>query len=96
MAVFGVLIVFVMSGVNNALDLYIFQYFWELTSVQMLWTQLALMVGLMCGVFLTTTLHRHTDKKFGVILGTGSWAVVQVIPVVLRLTGHFPKNSDPC
>ena len=93
---FGVLIVFVMSGVNNALDLYMFQYFWELTGVQMLWTQLALMVGLMCGVFLTTTLHRHTDKNFGVILGTGSWAVVQVIPVVLRLTGHFPKMAIPC
>lgn len=92
---FGVLIVFVMSGVNNALDLYMFQYFWELTGVQMLWAQVALMVGLMCGVFLTTTLHRYTDKKFGVILGTGSWAVVQVIPVVLRLTGYFPENGDP-
>jgi GPH family glycoside/pentoside/hexuronide:cation symporter len=92
---FGVLIVFVMSGVNNALDLYMFQYFWELTGVQMLWTQLALMVGLMGGVFLTTTLHRYTDKKFGVILGTGAWAVVQVIPVVLRLTGKFPENGDP-
>ena len=92
---FGVLIVFVMSGVNNALDLYMFQYFWELTGVQMLWVQLSLMVGLMCGVFFTTTLHRYTDKKFGVILGTGSWAVVQVIPVVLRLTGYFPENGDP-
>ena len=61
----------------------------------MLWTQLALMVGLMGGVFLTTTLHRYTDKKFGVILGTGAWAVVQVSPVVLRLTGNFPENGDP-
>jgi hypothetical protein len=59
-----------MSGVNNALDLYMFQYFWELSGVQMLRTQLALMVGLMFGVFLTTTLHRYTDKKFGAILGT--------------------------
>ena len=92
---FGVLIVFVMSGVNNALDLYMFQYFWELTGAQMLWTQVALMVGLMGGVFLTPTLHRYADKKFGVILGTGSWAVIQVIPVVLRLTGQFPDNGDP-
>ena len=69
---FGVLIVFIMSGVNNALDLYMYQYFWELTGREMLWLQIAIMAGLMLGVFLTSTLHRYTDKKFGVILGTGA------------------------
>ena len=92
---FGVLIVFVMSGVNNALDLYMFQYFWELNGTQMLGIQLALMAGLMFGVFLTPTLHRYTDKKFGVILGTGAWAMVQVIPVAMRLADLFPDNGDP-
>lgn len=90
---FGVLIVFVMSGVNNALDLYMFQYFWELSGNQMLWLQVSLMIGLMLGVFFTATLHRYTDKKFGVILGTGAWAVIQVLPVVLRLMGLFPENG---
>ena len=90
---FGVLIVFVMSGVNNALDLYMFQYFWELTGAQMLYLQVSLMVGLMLGVFITSTLHRYTDKKFGVILGTGAWAVIQVLPVVLRLMDLFPENG---
>ena len=90
---FGVLIVFVMSGVNNALDLYMFQYFWELTGTQMLWVQVSLMVGLMLGVFFTATLHRLTDKKFGVILGTGAWATFQVLPVVLRLLELFPANG---
>ena len=90
---FGVLIVFVMSGVNNALDLYMFQYFWELTGAQMLYLQVSLMVGLMSGVFLTSTLHKYTDKKFGVILGTGAWAVIQVLPVVLRLADLFPENG---
>lgn len=90
---FGVLIVFVMSGVNNALDLYMFQYFWELTGTQMLWLQVSLMIGLMLGVFFTATLHRLTDKKFGVILGTGAWAVFQILPVVLRLLEVFPANG---
>ena len=90
---FGVLIVFVMSGVNNALDLYMFQYFWELTGAQMLYLQVSLMVGLMLGVFITSTLHRYTDKKFGVILGTGAWAVIQVLPVIFRLMDLFPENG---
>lgn len=90
---FGVLIVFIMSGVNNALDLYMYQYFWELTGSQMLWLQISIMAGLMLGVFLTSTLHRYTDKKFGVILGTGAWAVFQVLPVVLRLLDYFPANT---
>lgn len=91
---FGVLIVFIMSGVNNALDLYMYQYFWELTGREMLLLQVALVSGLMIGVFLTSTLHRYFDKKFGVILGTGAWAVFQVLPVVLRLTGYFPENGE--
>jgi Na+/melibiose symporter-like transporter len=90
---FGVLIVFIMSGVNNALDLYMYQYFWELSGTQMLWLQISIMTGLLLGVFLTSTLHHYTDKKFGVILGTGAWAVFQVLPVVLRLADYFPENG---
>ena len=90
---FGVLIVFVMSGVNAALDLYMFQYFWELSGQQMLWVQVTYMVGLMLGVFFTSTLHKYTDKKAGVILGTGAWAFFQVLPVVLRLMDLFSENG---
>ena len=89
----GVLVVFIMAGVNSALDLYMFQYFWELTSAQMLVLLMALVVGLLAGVFLTTPLLRRTSKIFGVMLGTGAWAVSQVIPVALRLTEMFPDNG---
>jgi len=90
---FGVLIVFIMSGVNTALDLYMFQYFWELSGREMLWLQVTYMVGLISGVFLTSTLHKYKDKKFGVILGTGAWAVFQVLPVMLRLLDLLPENG---
>lgn len=91
---FGVLIVFIMAGVNNALDLYMLQYFWELTGNQMLLLQVSQIIGLMIGAFLTSTLHKYTDKKFGVILGTGAWAIIQLTPVVLRLVGFFPDNGE--
>lgn len=90
---FGVLIVFIMAGVNGALDLYMFQYFWEMTGQQMLYLQVAQVVGLMLGVFLTASLHKYTSKRFGVLMGTGAWAVFQLVPVVLRLLDWFPANG---
>jgi len=92
---FGVLIVFIMAGVNGALDLYMLQYFWELSGGQMLFLQIASVIGLLIGVFLTAPLHRITSKRFGVVLGTSAWAVLQVIPVVARLTDLFPPNFTP-
>jgi len=38
-------------------------------------------------------LHHFTSKRFGVLLGTGAWAVFQVIPVVCRLLDWFPDNG---
>lgn len=91
---FGVLIVFIMAGVMGALDLYMLQYFWELTGIQMLYLQIAQVVGLMIGTFFTAFLHRYFSKRFGVVLGTSAWAVFQLLPVVLRLLGWFPENGD--
>ena len=89
----GVLIVFIMAGVNSALDLYMFQYFWELTSGEMFALLMASIGGLLVGVFLTTPLLRYTSKIFGVLLGTAVWAICQVIPVALRLNETFPENG---
>ena len=89
----GVLIVFIMAGVNGALDLYMFQYFWELTSGEMFGLLMASIAGLLVGVFLTTPLLRYTSKIFGVLLGTAVWAICQVIPVALRLNETFPDNG---
>lgn len=91
---FGVLIVFIMAGVMTALDLYMYQYFWEFTGKQMFYMQGASVTGLILGVFLTAPMHQYTSKLFGVLLGTGAWAIFQVVPVVLRLLETFPENHS--
>ncbi|MYD98260.1 MAG: MFS transporter [Gammaproteobacteria bacterium] len=90
---FGVLIVFVMAGVNSALDLYMYQYFWDFDGAEMLYLQMATVVGLMVGTFFTAALLRRTGKLFGVLIGTIVWASFQVIPVVSRLLEAFPANG---
>ena len=90
----GVLVVFVMAGVNSALDLYMLEYFWELTGIDMLWVLMASVAGLMVGAFFTHLLLRRAEKRLGLLLGTGVWAVCQVAPVVLRLLDFLPANGD--
>jgi Na+/melibiose symporter-like transporter len=89
----GVLILFVMVGVDSALNLYMFNYFWELHSSQILWLFMALPVGAMAGAGLTRYLHRFMEKNMGVLFGTSWFAILELVPVLLRLAGWFPENG---
>lgn len=90
----GVLVVFVMVGVNSALDLYIFTYFWELPPGSVLYLIIAYPIGVMIGSFLSPAFFRRWGKKAGLIFGGLSWPLWQVIPIALRLMGWFPENGD--
>lgn len=90
----GVLIVFVMVGVNQTLDIYVFQYFWELQDSQFLLLTVATPLGLIFGTPFVRPLHTRFDKKAGLVIGVGGWATLQILPVALRLSGWFPDNGD--
>ncbi len=89
----GVLILFVMIGVDSALNLYMFNYFWEFPSSETLWLFLALPLGALAGAPFTRYVHRFFNKHTTVLLGTGWFAVCELVPVVLRLVGWFPENG---
>jgi len=89
----GVLILFVMIGVDSALNLYMFNYFWELPSSQTLWLFLVLPAGMMIGAPFTRFLHKFINKHTTVLLGTSWFAVLELAPVLLRLAGWFPENG---
>lgn len=90
----GVLVVFIMVGVNVALDLYIFTYFWELERSQVLVVIIAYPVGVLIGSFFSAALFKRFGKKFGLMFGGLSWPLWQALPIVLRLLGWFPENGD--
>ncbi len=89
----GVIIVFLMVGVDGALNLYMNTFFWELSSADMTYYQVAAPIGVIFGTFFTGYIHSKWDKKPGVVFGTSWWAVCQIIPVVLRLVDLFPENG---
>ncbi len=90
----GVLIVFLMVGVDAALNLYMYEFFWELSGLEILLLSVTTPVGLILGTVFTKTIHRHFDKKPGLVFGTAGWAVCQIVPIVLRLWGWFPENGS--
>ncbi len=89
----GVLVVFMMVGVDNALNLHMNTYFWELSSSDNIAFFAATPLGIMFGAFIARALTERFDKKPSVIYGTAWWALCQIVPVLLRLLGWFPENG---
>ena len=82
-----------MVGVDSALNLYMFNYFWEFSSTETMLLFLALPLGALLGAPLTPYLHRFMSKHVTVLFGTSWFAVFELTPVLLRLLGWFPENG---
>jgi glycoside/pentoside/hexuronide:cation symporter, GPH family len=90
----GVLIVFVMVGVDSALNIYMYTYFWELDRADIVWLAVAYPVGLMIGTMFAPAIQARFGKKGPLMFGTLCWTTFQIFPVVLRLLGWFPENDS--
>ena len=64
-----------MVGVDNALNLHMNTYFWELQGGGNLFFFAATPVGALIGTALASPLTRWFDKKPSVIIGTLCWAL---------------------
>ncbi|MEM8767166.1 MAG: MFS transporter [Pseudomonadota bacterium] len=89
----GVLIVFMMVGVDSALNLHMNTYFWELSATGNTLFFAAYPIGIMLGTLVARRLNQIFDKKPSVVFGTSWWALCQIVPVVLRLLDLFPENG---
>ena len=90
----AVLVSFVMAGVNVALNLFMFTFFWELDASALQIVLITYPIGILIGTPLTRYFHRRFDKKPAVVWGTAWWATLQLLPVTLRLLGFFPDNDS--
>lgn len=90
----GMLVVYMMVGVDGALSLHMNTYFWELSSRDNIAFFAAYPVGIMFGALFARRLNDLFDKKPSLVIGTGWWALCQIIPVILRLLGFFPENGS--
>jgi glycoside/pentoside/hexuronide:cation symporter, GPH family len=91
----GVLLVSIMIGVDGALSIYIFTYFWEFGRGDILAISPAYPIGAALGALAGGYLTRRFGKKWSLIFGGLAWPICQVLPITLRLVGWFPENPDP-
>lgn len=90
----GVLVIFMMVGIDNALMLHVNTYFWELTSSDNYSFFMVYVLGVLLGSLIARRLNQRFDKKPSIIFGTACWALCQLVPVSLRLAGWFPDNDS--
>ncbi len=89
----GVLLVFVMVGVDVALNLYMITFFWELSGNQNLQFFAAAPLGVMVGTLFTGKLTKRIGKLPAVIWGVGGWMFCQCLPILLRIADLLPVNG---
>jgi Na+/melibiose symporter-like transporter len=90
----GVLIVYVMVGVDGALNIYIYTYFWEFSRNEIVALAPAYPIGILLGALFAPKFLGRFGKRFGVMFGTASWAAWQILPIVARFLGWLPENGD--
>lgn len=91
---FGVLVLFVMVGIDSALALHVSTYVWQLEKSQLFYLTMAAAVGYGFGATLTRFLHLRFEKRTIVMFGAGCWAAGQIIPIMLFLIGWFPAPGS--
>ena len=89
----GVLIVFMMVGVDSALNLHMNTYFWELSATGNTLFFAASPIGVLIGTLIARRLNTIFDKKPSIVFGTAWWALCQIVPIILRIFGYFPENG---
>ncbi len=89
----GVIIIFVMVGVEGSLGFYMSTYFWEFSSTEIFYLMVAGALGAFLGATVTRLTNEWLDKRRTVIYGTLWWSILQLAPVCLRLIGWFPENG---
>ena len=90
----GVLVFFVMRGIQGELGLHVSTHFWELTTQQILIVGVLGVAGLVVGVPFWTLASRRLDKKPTFLWGTLVFAIFAMLPLLLKLVGFWPAKEQ--
>lgn len=88
------MLVAVVSGARNGLDLYFGLYFWELTQPQLAMMATLTAVATLLGTLILPPVARRMSKRTGTITVYLLGFVNGALPIVLRLFGLLPENGS--
>jgi len=85
----------VAAGVSTTLNFYFSTFFWEFTTEQIGLISLSVVISAVLAFFIAPVVSRKFGKKRGAItVGLMAFTVAPA-PILLRLLGLMPDNSDP-
>ena len=85
----------VAAGVSTTLSFYFSTFFWEFTTEQIGLISLSVVISAVLAFFIAPVVSRKFGKKRGAItVGLMAFTVAPA-PILLRLLGLMPDNSDP-
>ena len=90
----GLVVFFVMRGIQDVLNLHMSTFFWALDRDEILWVQIAAVPGLILGIPFWTLVARETDKKPTFLLGITLFAVMILAPPIAKIAGAFPLRES--
>ncbi len=87
----GVLVFFVMRGIQVELGLHVSTHFWELTTQQIGIVSVIGVAGIVIGVPFWTLASRYLDKKPTFLWGT---LIFAMLPLLLKIAGFWPAKEQ--
>ncbi len=89
----GLVVFFVMRGIQDTLLIHMATYFWALSPREILYTQIGAAPGLLLGVPFWAIVARRTDKRPTFLVGVALFSAIVVLPPVAKLAGFFPPRE---
>lgn len=91
----GVVVFFVMRGVQTSLGLHMGTYFWRITSAELLELTIGSAAGVVVGLPVWTFAARRLDKKPTFLIGAAGFSAWVLLPPCLQIAGAWPAHGSP-
>lgn len=96
LCVLGSTLFFAMAvGLGFSINIYLYTFFWELSSAQIALFTFSSLLGAVIAFSLTPTLSRRISKRTGALVMVPAAAATATLPILLRLLGALPPNGAP-
>jgi Na+/melibiose symporter-like transporter len=82
-----------MLGLREGLRLYVYSFYWEISSSDMRWFILGSFFGYATAFLFAAKMHGRFDKKATIIWSTVAYAVIPAIPIVLGQFGVLKPDT---
>ena len=90
----GILLYSIARGTQNALNVHMFTFFWQLAPEEIATWGTSVLIGSIAGIFAWVHIARYLSKKYTYISGLMLWTCCMSLPPIAHLLGLFPDHES--